>query len=87
MPLFLFNDDVAYWGTFRTWRDVRVESAFGVKPDLTIATADFRLTRSGHFGCQFAVWLGAVSDGLVRRHATVMANSRFSFKLFEIHLR
>ena len=28
-------------GTFRTCRDVRVEFAFGVKPDLTIATADF----------------------------------------------
>jgi hypothetical protein len=30
-------------GTFRTCRDVRVESAFGGKPDLTIATADFRV--------------------------------------------
>jgi hypothetical protein len=30
-------------GTFQTWRNVRVESAFGVKPDLTIATADFRV--------------------------------------------
>jgi hypothetical protein len=30
-------------GTFRTWRDIRVESAFGVKPDLTIATAEFRV--------------------------------------------
>jgi len=29
-------------GTERTCRDVRVESAFGGKPDLTIATADFR---------------------------------------------
>jgi len=29
-------------GTFRTCRDIRVESAFGGKPDLTIATADFR---------------------------------------------
>jgi hypothetical protein len=30
-------------GTFRTCRDVRVESAFGGKPDFTIATADFRV--------------------------------------------
>ena len=30
-------------GTFRTCRDIRVESAFGGKPDLTIATADFRV--------------------------------------------
>src|SRR5580704_91364 len=29
-------------GTFRTCRDVRAESAFGGKSDLTIATADFR---------------------------------------------
>src|ERR1700682_3511329 len=31
------------YGTFRTCRDVRVESAFRGKPDLTIATADFRV--------------------------------------------
>ena len=30
-------------GTFETFRDVRVESAFEGKPDLTIATADFRV--------------------------------------------
>ena len=30
-------------GTKPTCRDVRVESAFGGKPDLTIATADFRV--------------------------------------------
>jgi hypothetical protein len=30
-------------GTSRTWRDVRVESAFRGKTDLTIATADFRV--------------------------------------------
>ena len=40
------------------------------------------MTRNGHFGCQFAVWFGAVSDGLVRRHAIVMANLMFSFMLF-----
>jgi hypothetical protein len=28
-------------GTFQTCRDVRVESAFKGKPDLTIAAADF----------------------------------------------
>src|SRR5579862_4823716 len=32
------------YGTFRTWCDVGVESAFGVKPDLTIAVADFRVS-------------------------------------------
>jgi len=31
------------FGTERTCRDVRVESASGGKPDLTIATADFRV--------------------------------------------
>jgi hypothetical protein len=36
------------------------------------------MTRSGHFGCQFAVWFGVVSDGLVRRHAIVIANLMFS---------
>jgi hypothetical protein len=30
-------------GTFQTWCDVGVESAFGVKPDLTIAAVDFRV--------------------------------------------
>jgi len=30
-------------GTERTCRDVRAESASGGKPDLTIATADFRV--------------------------------------------
>jgi hypothetical protein len=40
------------------------------------------MTRNGHFGCQFAVWFGAVSDGLVRRHAIVIANLMFSFMLF-----
>jgi hypothetical protein len=34
---------ISLHGTFQTWRDVRVESAFGVKPGLTIATADFRV--------------------------------------------
>jgi hypothetical protein len=46
-----------------------------------------KLTRNGHFGRQFAVWFGAVSDGLVRRHAIVIANLMFSFMLFETHLR
>jgi hypothetical protein len=45
------------------------------------------MARNGHFGCQFAVWFGAVSDSLVRRHATVIANLMFSFSLFETHLR
>jgi hypothetical protein len=31
------------FGTEQTCRDVRVESAYGGKPDLTIATADFRV--------------------------------------------
>ena len=39
----LANSEPSTHGTFRTWRDVRVESAFGGKPDLTIATADFRV--------------------------------------------
>jgi hypothetical protein len=34
---------LSVFGTFQTWRDVRVESAFGGNPDLTIATADFRV--------------------------------------------
>jgi hypothetical protein len=34
---------VAAPGTERTCRDVRLECAFGGKPDLTIATADFRV--------------------------------------------
>jgi hypothetical protein len=33
------------------------------------------LTRNGHFGCQFAVWFGAVSDGLVRRQFGLMART------------
>jgi hypothetical protein len=39
------------------------------------------MTRNGHFGCQFAVWFGAVSDGLVRRHAIVIANLMFSLSV------
>jgi hypothetical protein len=43
-------------GTKPTCRDVRVESAFGGKPDLTIATADFRnWTQPGSGGCIAAV--------------------------------
>jgi len=37
-------------GTERTCRDVRVKSAFGGKPDLTIATADFRVDPSATSG-------------------------------------
>jgi hypothetical protein len=39
----MFALAISAYGTFRTCRDVRVESAFEGKPDLTIATADFRV--------------------------------------------